>query len=283
MAYAPQMMLRTVLVLGGGGFAGVALVELLAERGLRVIAPRSHELDLTRSAELRERLLAVDPDAIVNLAAAQPSSAAERLRAVNVDAARHVAEAAAELGARLVHVASDAVHDGRHAPYDDDAAPNPLTPYGRSKADGEAAVLAACPAAASVRTSLLWDPGQVDRGTAGFRRRLAGGERCRGFTDEIRCPISRRVLAACLADLVAVAHAGPLNVAGREALSRHDFARTLLRHFGIPGGERIEPVRVADLEAAGAAPRPRDLTLRVERVEALLGRRMPGVRELLGT
>ena len=90
------------------------------------------------------------------------------------------------------------------------------------------------------------------------------------------------MLADALLDLVELPVSGTLNVAGREALSRHDFGRALLEHFGVSPLDGIQPVRAEDLERAGAAPRPRDLRLLVERAEALLDRALPGVTDLLG-
>jgi len=270
-----------VLVLGGGGWAGAALVPLLRARGMHVAAPRSAELDVTDADAVHAAIGDLAPRAVMNLAAAQPGSDAATLDAVNRLGAANVAEAAAGAGVRLVHVASDVVFDGRSAPYSEGAPVCPITDYGRSKAAGEAAVLSAHPAAVSVRTSLLWDPAAQDRGTAGFARRLAAGEPCRLFTDEIRCPLDRAALAECLSRLLDVPARGPLHVAGTEPLSRHEFATLLLEHFGVPGRDQVEAARAADLEAAGAPPRPRDLRLDVRRAERLLDVRLPGVRELL--
>ena len=85
-----------------------------------------------------------------------------------------------------------------------------------------------------------------------------------------------------LVDLIDVPRSGTLNVAGTEPLSRHDFASLLLRHFAVPGTERIEQASSAALQAAGAPPRALDVRLDVSRAEALLGWSLPGVRELLG-
>jgi dTDP-4-dehydrorhamnose reductase len=275
-------MARRGLVLGGGGWTGRVLVGLLQERGIQPLAPPRAGLDLGREPDVTRRVREFAPDVVINLAAAQPGTPSDLLEATNVRGAEALARAAQDLGVRLIHVASDAGLDGQDAPYADDAPMRPLTPYGRSKAEGERRVLAAHPGALSVRTSLLWDPEEMDRGTAGFAARLEAGQECRLFVDEIRCPLPRRELAAALVDLIELPVCGSLNVAGREAISRHDFGLLLLRHFGVRGLDRVEAVRAAELEAAGAPPRPRDLRLDVRRAEGLLGRRLPGVRETLG-
>ena len=57
---------------------------------------------------------------------------------VNVEGSENVARAAAAVGARLVHLSTDIVFDGRKgAPYVEEDPPSPVTEYGRSKAEGE--------------------------------------------------------------------------------------------------------------------------------------------------
>jgi dTDP-4-dehydrorhamnose reductase len=74
----------------------------------------------------------------VDRAEAEPEAA----RAVNETGARHLAEAAAEGGARMIHFSTDYVFDGKQErPYAPDDPPNPLNVYGASKLAGERAVL----------------------------------------------------------------------------------------------------------------------------------------------
>ena len=270
-----------VLVFGRAGWLGSAVGALLDARRETVCAPPSNEVDVRDADAVARMITEVAPTAVLNLAAAQPGATADDLNRVNVDGARNVAGACARGGVRLVHISTDALHDGRSAPYADDAPANPLTEYGRSKALGEAAVLALHPPALCVRTSLLWDPRAMDRGTRAFAERIRAGAPCRLFTDEIRCPLHRDALAEALLDLIDHPVRGTLNVVGREAMSRSDFALALLRHFDVAGVERVELVRSADLERAGEARRPRDLRLVVATAEALLDRRLPGVTEML--
>lgn len=265
-----------VLVLGGHGWIGRALVPALRRRGHTVVAPRHRECDIADPRSVARALAASKARAVVNAAAANTGERDEALlAAVNVDGARNVAAAAEKSGARLVHVSTDLVLDGRSPPYRDDAPARPANAYGRSKAAGERAVLAACPSAVVVRASHVYDLRTPDPFLAEFAKRLARGETCRLFTDEIRCPIARPRVASALAELVALDVAGTLNVAGAEPISRFDYGTLLLAWLRVPGRERVEGARAADV----APSRPLDLTLDVSKAMELLVTPLRGVRE----
>lgn len=273
-----------VLVLGAWGWLGRAVLRQLHHGGWRIHAPTRRELDITHRDQLAQALEAVTPSHVLNLTAAQPGASPERLVAVNETAPRDLAELlAGRPGTRLVHMSSDMVYDGRSPPYDEDAPVAPLTPYGQSKAAGEAAIRAHFPAALCVRTSLIVDDRFADRATRDFAAQLARGADVALYTDEIRSPQTRSVLARALIDLLQMDVSGVLNVAGRDAVSRHELTSLLFERLCVPRREDVRTVERAALEAAGAAPRPRDLTLDVSRAEQLLGRALTGVRTTLAS
>jgi dTDP-4-dehydrorhamnose 3,5-epimerase len=83
-------------------------------------------------------------DVVVNAAGYTKVDAAEEpenlvaVRAANVDAVAHLAEAAEKHGFALVHISSEYVFDGRHdGPIPEDLPASPLSVYGQSKADGD--------------------------------------------------------------------------------------------------------------------------------------------------
>jgi dTDP-4-dehydrorhamnose reductase len=102
------------------------------------------------------------PTVIINAAAYtavdKAESEAELATAVNVEGPRNIASAARHVGSRLIHISTDFVFDGTAStPYKADAETNPLSVYGRTKRDGEKAVLEAMPGrSAVVRTAWLY-------------------------------------------------------------------------------------------------------------------------------
>lgn len=267
-----------VLLLGGSGWLGSAAAPALGER-FAVAAPSHAELDVTDRAAVRAAIAAHGAGTVVNLAAQNaPEPVPGAMANVNSAGAGAVAAAARDADARLIHMSTDLVLDGREAPYRDDAPACPVNAYGRTKAAGEAVVLLAHPGALVLRTSLVFDPAVPDRFTRSVLDRLARGETAHLFTDEVRCPVSRGALARVLAELVARPEVrGRMNVAGTQRLSRMDFGLRLLRRFGAA---RLDLVRPA-LAAEASEPRPLDLTLDVSRARALLATPLRSVDEEL--
>lgn len=179
---------------------------------------------------------------------------------VTADGAAHVAYAAARVAARLVHISSDALHAGRPQPYADDDPPTPIFAYGAAKAAAETAVRAVDPGAVLVRTSLILGAGSKQIQLC--RDALAG--RAPLFTDELRCPIDVGDLAA-VRELVDSDVAGPLNVAGPEAVSRAELGLLVARSEGI------DPVGLKTTTGAAAGVvRPTEVRLDSSRATTLL-------------
>ena len=275
-----------LLVTGGSSYLGRHLTVRAAEK-YTVFATYHHHpgqiragqplpLDLADRAAVLHLFERVHPQAVIHAAAINPGGDDEAMIEVNVAGSRYVAEGAAAVGARLVYVSTDVVHDGQHAPYAA-AAPAPLNRYGRSKAAAEAAVAELCPQAVIVRTSLIYGLEEMDRGTAGFTQRLAQGESLVLFSDVIRQPVWVETLSQALLKLVELDFTGIVNVAGRQALTREEFGRKMLAYWGIDGLDRVTSGRAADISGTI----PLDLRLTIERGETLLQMTFPGVDEVL--
>ena len=215
----------------------------------------------------------IRPDAVVHTAALLSGP---RFWSVNADGAGVIAAAAADVGARLIHLSSDAIFDGRRPPYTEANEPAPITPYGASKAAAETAVRALAPEAVLVRTSLIIDDDPLDNHSRMILDIAAGRRPERLFTDEIRCPIACPDLAAAVLELIDLPVAGPLNVAGADALSRYDLGVLVARRHGLD-----PDLLPSSTIAASGLHRPTDVRLDSARARSVLQTRLRGAREFL--
>jgi dTDP-4-dehydrorhamnose reductase len=268
-----------LLVTGGSGHLGGELVRRARDAGWEAVGtsfrtPGAVRLDVRDAAAVEALVAELAPDCVVHTAYVQDGPDAW---STNVDGSANVAAAAAGQGARLIHLSTDLVFDGRAGPYTEGDAVSPLLEYGRSKVAGERVVAERHPEATIVRTSLIYG----GEGLSGHERRILdvvdGRADLAFFTDELRCPVRVSDLAGALLSLAGIAHAGPLHLAGADGVSRYELACLVAAANGR------ETARLRTTTSAGTLPeRPRDCRLDCSRAAALLGGPLPGVREILG-
>jgi dTDP-4-dehydrorhamnose reductase len=160
-----------VLVIGASGLVGGAFHARLGRSPLRVTGtshahPRAGLVPFELGPAPDAFLDALAPDLVVVASAmthvdrceAEPDEARRR----NVDELRPIADWCTRRGAGLLYLSTDYVFDGTAGPYVEDAAPNPLSVYGRSKLAAEMLV-GAVPRSLVLRITNVFDIGYDDR------------------------------------------------------------------------------------------------------------------------
>jgi len=155
---------KIATVFGGSGFVGRYITRRLAREGwrVRVAVRRPNEAMFVRTygavgqvepilANIRDeastRAVVAGSDAVINCVGILQETSRQKFQAVQGEAAGRIARLAAEEGvAQLIHLSA----------INADAASE--SAYARSKAEGEAAVLAAFPKAVILRPSIVFGP-----------------------------------------------------------------------------------------------------------------------------
>lgn len=199
--------MRTLLT-GADGMLGRAVAAVLGEQGHAVTPTTQDELDITDAGACVRA--AQRHGAVVNCAAWTAVDDAEQREGhafdVNAVGAANLAAAATSHGARMLHLSTDYVFDGTaRLPYAEDRLPAPVSAYGRTKAAGEWAVLAAGPDHVVVRTAWMYGDGPCFPRT--IARLLADRPRIEVVDDQRGQPTWSRDVAEVLGHLLVLPEA----------------------------------------------------------------------------
>lgn len=246
------------LVTGAGGQLGRDVVDLLQRSGERVVVADRSALDIADADAVRAAFARWQPAVVVNCAAYTAVDDAETeedtARRVNATGAGLLAGACRDSDARLVHISTDYVFAGDATePYDEAAPVAPRTAYGRTKAEGERAVLDSGADAYVVRTAWLYgaDGPNFVRTMARLARER---ETLTVVADQQGCPTWTRDLARGVIALGA-SDAGPgiWHCVNEGAVSWYGFAQAIFSELGLDPA-RVQPTTSAAF--ARPAPRP---------------------------
>ena len=278
----------SILVTGGAGQLATALAQ---EGGAAIRRVGRPELDFDRPETLAAVFKAVRPALLVNAAAwtavdaaeAEPDAAAR----ANRDGPATLAALCADARIPMIHVSTDYVFDGlKGAPYGETDPTSPTGVYGRTKLEGEQAVMAACPRAVVLRTSWVYSATGKN-----FVRTMLGAAqklpRLRVVADQRGCPTAARDLAiAILAIAPQLAGAGPdgsgvFHACGTGETTWHGLATAVFEKAARHG----HPVPAVDAIATADWPtparRPPDSRLDCAKLARVFGVRLPEWRASL--
>ena len=288
---------KSIAVIGTTGQLAEALQRLAADRGTPLIAAGRPQVDLTLASSIEAVLDQTRPSLVINAAAYTAVDKAEDDKeaafALNAQGPGTLAELCAKAAIPLIHVSTDYVFDGAgNTPYGVTDETRPQSVYGASKAAGEAAVRAAHPRHAIVRTA--WVYGSSGGNFVKTMLRLGSQrEELRVVADQIGQPTFADDLASGLlviADRMQAEPAiaadseifGTFHLTGAGETSWHGFATEIFR-LAHEHGRKI-PARVVPIPATEyplPATRPAYSVLDGSRTNEVFGITAPDWRQAL--
>lgn len=277
------MLKPKLLITGGSGFLALnwAAVAREAYEVTLLMNRRAVEVPyaLTRFGRLKDEddandlIATLRPDLVVHTAAMSNVDACEinpeRANASNALLAGYVAAACKRQQSKLVHISTDHLFSGGAPMMREEAEPQPINAYARSKAAGERLVLQANEDALIVRTNFFgFGPRYRRTFVDAILNALRHSQPIGLFSDVFYTPIWVDDLVVRTHNLADLGAAGVFHVVGPERVSKHAFGVQLAEAFGLDSGV----ITQAHLkERVDLAPRPVDMSLDGIRADTLLG------------
>jgi len=198
-----------VLVTGYDGQLGFDVVKRLKSLNIECLGANRKDFDLTNELETKEFIKNYNPDVVVHCAAYTAVDKAEEEREmcykVNVLGTRYVAQACADIDAKMVYISTDYVFDGEgEKPFEVTDEPRPINYYGKTKYEGELEVKKYLDKAFIIRVSWVFGV----NGNNFVKTMLKLGkerEQLNVVSDQIGSPTYTYDLAKLIADITSVA------------------------------------------------------------------------------
>ena len=271
-----------LLVTGASGLLGANLVLAAHEEHDVIAVYHRHPIELEgvqsvsadlcqpgRAQELFDRF---QPDWVIHCAADTSIDELEddpdRAFRMNRDMAANVAEAAHKIEAKMVHISTDAVFDGRDGPYREGDPTEPVNVYGKSKLAGEQAVQAVYPGALIIRTNIFgWNAQPKTSLAEWFINNLMQGIPCQGFVDVYFNPLLVNQLWVILNSLMRLDLRGVFHLGSDQGISKYAFGVRLAESFDL-NKELISPVEIETVSLR--VPRPKNTCLDCSKIRKVI-------------
>jgi dTDP-4-dehydrorhamnose reductase len=269
--FSHDIIKKRVLIVGSNGMLGQSLCNFYSKQDkIRLLGCSIEDksfldgfdylqCDVTKRSEVKKVILDFYPDHIINASAYTnvDKSETEREQAwkVNVKGVEYLAEAARILDARIIHISTDYIFDGKDGPYAEDEKPNPLGYYARTKLASENVLKISGVPYTILRTNVLY--GADSNGKTGFVRwlinTLKDGKDVRIVTDQVNNPTFVDDLVQAISKVIEYNKTGIYNIGGKEFLSRFEFSEIIADYFGL-NKNLIKPITTDELKQPARRP-----------------------------
>jgi dTDP-4-dehydrorhamnose reductase len=256
-----------ILLTGSKGQLGREVEKAGLNAGLDIISMDLPEIDITDSEKLARLFSGLKPSIVINAAAYTAVDLAESQKdicyAANLAGPANLTRLCNENKARLIHISTDYVFDGRGStPYREDDPVSPVNVYGHSKAEGEKAVLAGHDKHIILRTSWLY--GRYGNNFVKTMLRLGQEKKSlQVVNDQYGCPTCAYDLAEAIMVIVQRILKDMSNISGiyhycgNGITTWYEFAKQIFQivgELGLSNVPMVTPITTSQFPTAAKRP-----------------------------
>lgn len=276
------------ILLIGKGFLGRYIASEAQNKGLDVVSTHhtyqqedTISMDISNFEQVNRIISELKPDFVINCAVIGDVDFLQEHRDIamktNAEGPKNIAIACKKNNARLIHISTDAVFDGKNGNYREDDLPNPVNVYGESKLQGEQEIIKNTNNYIICRTNFF---GIDNRGKYFFSwilKSIKEKKTINGFTDVMFSPIDVNTLSKIIIELLPSKYVGVLHLSG-QPISKYDFIKKVVE-FVKYDISKVMPVSIDNHPLK--APRPKDTSLSSNISKSIIKTHIPTIDEWL--
>lgn len=262
-----------ILVTGANGLLGQKLSALLMEDenvlpilttknkiSFPIVRGISSPMDITDRQQVESVLRETTPDVVINTAAMTLVDKCETEQDEcwknNVEAVKNLIDGCKSIGAHLIHVSTDFIFKGDHGPLDENATPEPVNFYGKSKAAAEELIQKSDINWSILRTVLVYGV-TFDMSRTNIvlwvKDSLEKGKSIKVVNDQWRTPTLAEDLAMGCYLAAKKKASGIYNISGKDFMTPYDMAIKTADVFGLDKS-LITPTNSNEFKQTAARP-----------------------------
>lgn len=216
---------------------------------------RIHCLDITNKESVEKIILLNRPDVVVNCAAHTAVDLCETDREnaykINVEGPKNIAIACEKIGAKMVHISTDYIFDGKSTvPYTEEMAGNPISYYGKTKYESEHVVLQHSSKSYIIRTGWMYGEGNNFVNT--MLRISENDKEINVVYDQYGTPTSAREVARLICYLIDTEEYGIYHGTCEGSTNWYDYATEIFRLSNKM--VKVNPIKTSEYKSAAKRP-----------------------------
>lgn len=279
-----------ILILGASGFLGATLKEILSS-DYEVVGTSTSLMSASTGLvtfnysgleSLPQMILKEVPDCIVNCIALADVDQAENnpnlANRLNFELPRDLSRFCETHKIRLIHISTDHFETPSEGQNENDL-PIPVNIYGKSKLNGDLAILENNPSATILRTNFFARSRTGKRGLIDFiSNSFNANIEITGYQDILFNPVGVHFLAMCIDRILNASYSGVLNIASKQLISKYEFLCMVAEKLNLDSNKIIARNYRQD---NGSIVRPKCMFLNPSKLIHFLGRDIPSIESQL--